>query len=205
MQLKFFYFDLGKVLVNFSVELMLKQVAAVAGITVKEAQAAIFDQGLNLQYEAGRISRREFYEAFCEATGARPCDDALATATCEIFELNLPMLPLVAQLNQAGYRMGILSNTCTTHWEYCLPRYPFLQELFGVHALSYRIGALKPEAAIFRAAAEMAGVRPEEIFYVDDLAEHVAGARAVGFDAVQFTTAAALAAELRRRGVRFNY
>jgi hypothetical protein len=43
------------------------------------------------------------------------------------------------------------------------------------------------------------------MFFVDDMAEHVAGARAVGFDAVQFTTAAVLATELRQRGIRFNY
>ena len=84
--------------------------------------------------------------------------------------------PLVAQLAHAGYPMGILSNTCPIHWEYCFGRYRFLDELFRVHALSYRIGAVKPDAAIFRAAAEMASYRPEEIFFVDDLPGHVAGA-----------------------------
>ena len=64
---------------------------------------------------------------------------------------------------------------------------------------------MKPDAAIFHAAAELCGYRPEEIFFVDDLPGHVAGARAAGFDAVQFTSAEALSAELRRRGIRFNY
>ena len=205
MQPKFLYFDLGKVLVNFSVDQMLRQMGAVAGIAAEEVRAALFGNGLMRQHESGRLSDRQFYEAFCAATGKRPDFHALAAAASEIFELNRPMLPLVAQLGQAGYRMGILSNTCSTHWEYCLRRYRIVAEGFDVYALSYRIGAVKPEAAIFRAAADLAGVRPEEIFFVDDMAEHVARARAVGFDAVQFTTAAALAAELRRRGVRFNY
>ena len=61
--------------------------------------------------------------------------------------------------------------------------------MFAVYALSYRIGACKPEAAIFHAAAELAGGRPEEIFFVDDMAETRGRRRAVGFDAVQFTTA----------------
>lgn len=100
--------------------------------------------------------------------------------------------------------MGILSNTFHTHWEYCLSHYRLLAG-FGVHALSYRMGLAKPDPAIFLAAAELAGVRPEEIFFVDDIAEHVTSARTVGFDAVQFTTTAALASELRARGVRFNY
>ena len=56
-----------------------------------------------------------------------------------------------------------------------------------------------------KAAAEMAGCQPQEIFFADDIPGHVAGARAVGFDAVQFTSAAALAEDLRARGIQFNY
>jgi FMN phosphatase YigB (HAD superfamily) len=202
---KFLYFDLGKVLVDFSLDQMLQQIGAVAGIGPEDVRAAVLGGGLMHAHESGRLSDRQFYEAFCAATDRRPDYDALAAAASEIFELHLPTLPLAAQLGQAGYPMGILSNTCAMHWEYCVRRYRIVAEGFGVHALSYRIGAVKPEAAIFHAAAKLAGVRPEEIFFVDDIAEHVAGARAVGFDAVQFTTAEALSAELRQRGVRFNY
>jgi glucose-1-phosphatase len=205
MQPKFLYFDLGRVLVDFSVERMLTQIGTVAGIAAEDVRAAIFGGGLMRQYESGRLSDRQFYEAFCAATACRPDYDALAAAASEIFELNLPMLPLVAQLRQTGYPMGILSNTCQPHWEHCRRRYRIVAEAFTVFALSYRIGAIKPEPAIFRAAAELAGVRPEEIFFVDDLAEHVIGAQAAGFDAVQFTTAAALAEELRQREIRFNF
>jgi glucose-1-phosphatase len=205
MQPKFLYFDLGKVLVNFSVERMLGQMAAVAGTTLEQVRSVVFDGRLIHEHEAGRLTSRQFYDAFCAATGMRPDFDGIIAAAAEIFDLNLPVLPIVAQLGQAGYPLGILSNTCETHWEYCWREYRFLSEGFGVHALSYKIGAVKPDAAIFLAAAEMAGCRPEDIFFVDDMPGHVAGARAAGFDAVQFTTAEALASELRQRGVRFNY
>jgi FMN phosphatase YigB (HAD superfamily) len=205
MQPKFLYFDLGKVLVDFSYDQMLAQIGGVAGIDAETVRAVIFDGELLPQFESGRLSAAEFYEAFCTAIGSRPDFAALATAASAIFALNLPMLPLVSQLQQAGYRMGILSNTCVLHWDYCLGQYRIVAEGFSVHALSFRIGAVKPEAAIFHAAAELAGVRPEEIFYVDDMPQHVAGARSVGFDAVQYTTTTALADELRRRGVRWNY
>jgi glucose-1-phosphatase len=205
MQPKFLYFDLGKVLVDFSVDQMLRQVGAVAGITPEAVRAAVFAGDLMRQHESGQLTKRQFYEAFCTAIGRWPDFDALKAAACEIFSLKPSMLPLVAQLRQAGYPLGILSNTCTTHWDYCVDHYRILSEAFNVHLLSFRVGALKPQAAIFTAAAEMAGVRPDEIFFVDDIAEHVAGACAVGFDAVQYTTTAALADELRRRGIRFNY
>ena len=205
MQPKFLYFDLGKVLINFSVERMLAQMAAVAGATAEQVRNVVFDGRLIHEHEAGRLTSRQFYEAFCAAVGKRPDFDRLVAAVAEIFGLNLPVLPIVAQLGQAGYPLGILSNTCETHWEYCAREYRFLAENFGVHALSYKIGAVKPDAAIFLAAAEMAGYRPEEIFFTDDLPGHVAGTRAAGFDAVQFTSAEALANDLRQRGIRFNY
>jgi len=205
MQPKFLYFDLGKVLVNFSVEQMLAQMGAAAGITADQVRGGIFNADLLHDHETGRLTSRQFYEAFCAATGTRPDPDRLIAAAAEIFDMNLPVLPIVAQLRQAGYPLGILSNTCETHWEYCRRHYRILSEGFGVHALSYKIGAVKPDAEIFHAAAEMASCRPEEIFFVDDIAGHVAGARTVGFDAVQFTSAEALANDLRQRGLRFNY
>ncbi len=176
MHPKFLYFDLGKVLVNFSVDRMLSQIAVVAGLTVDAVRATMFADGLMRQHETGRLSSRAFYEAFCAATGAR-CDyETMRRAAAEIFSLHLPTLPIAAQLRQAGYPMGILSNTCETHWEYCLRQYRIVSEGFAVAALSYRIGVMKPDAGIFRAAAELAGRRPEEIFFVDDLPQHVAGA-----------------------------
>ncbi len=205
MQPKFLYFDLGRVLINFSVERMLAQMAAAAGATAEQVRKVAVDGQLIREHEAGRLSSRQFYEAFCTAIGRRPDFDRLVAAAAEIFDLNLPVVPIVAQLRQAGYPLGILSNTCEIHWEYCIREYRLLSESFAVHALSYKIGAVKPDAAIFLAAAKLAGHRPEEIFFVDDIPGHVAGARSAGFDAVQFTTAGALANDLRQRGIRFNY
>ena len=85
MQPKFLYFDLGKVLVDFSVEQMLQQIGAVAGITAEAARAALFGDGLMRQHETGRLSSREFYEAFCAATGSRPDFDALGRGRCRDF------------------------------------------------------------------------------------------------------------------------
>ncbi len=202
---RFIYFDLGMVLLDFSVERMVRQMGELSGVAAEKLKEVLFDRGLMHQYETGKFSTAEFYELFCERTGTRPDYDALCRAGSEIFTLNTPMLPIVAQLGQAGHRLGILSNTCECHWRYCVGKYRFVAECFQVHALSFEIGATKPDAAIFLAAAKLAGCRPEEIFFVDDIPGHVEGAKAVGIDAVVYASAAQVAAELRRRGVRFNY
>jgi FMN phosphatase YigB (HAD superfamily) len=202
---KFIYFDLGRVIVNFDMELMCRQMGAAANVSPELVFKTLFDTRLHDRYERGELDPLGFYEAFCQGTSCRPDYDALEIAGSDIFELNTSIVPVVAQLHAAGYRLGILSNTCHSHWEHCLRRFRILSDLFSVHALSYRLRAAKPDAAIFHAAAELAGVAPQEILYTDDVAGHVAGAKSVGFDAVQYTSTPELAAELRRRGLRINY
>lgn len=201
---KFIYFDLGKVLVDFSNERMCRQIADAAGISAEQAQA-VLSAGLQKDYETGRLDSRGFHESFCRQTGSQLDYDTFSLAFNDIFTPIASMWPVISQLYQAGHRLGILSNTCEGHWNFCLGRYQLLRAFFSVHALSYEIGTVKPDAAIFRKAAELAGCRPEEIFYTDDIAGHVAGAKSVGFDAVLYTSTQELAAELRKRGVEFNY
>lgn len=200
----FIYFDLGKVLLDYSIERMCAQMAAVAGVTVELVEKTLYGDGLMIRHETGQIDARGLHAAFSRATGGEPDFDALQLAAADIFEPITRSIALAEQLRAAGHRLGILSNTCQIHWDFCLAHYPMLSKNFAVHALSHRIGALKPRAEIFHAAAELAGCPAERIFFVDDIAGHIAGARAVGFDAVQFTSPEALAEDLRRRGVVFD-
>ena len=74
----------------------------------------------------------------------------------------------------AGYRLGILSNTCEAHWEYVSDgRYMVVRDLFELRVLSYEERCSKPEVAIYEVAARRAGTDPERIFFVDDRPENV--------------------------------
>jgi FMN phosphatase YigB (HAD superfamily) len=203
---KFLYFDLGNVLLNFDHRQACRQMGQVAGVEADTVWDVVFAGDLELRYEAGEVNDREFYEIFCRQTGSQPDFDALLLAGSEIFTANTSMIPVVAALDAARYRLGILSNTCPGHWNYCSDgRYGLIRQAFSVYALSYELGACKPAAKIFAGAARLAGVPSDEIFFVDDVAGHVAGARAAGYDAVQYTTTPALVADLRARGLEFNY
>jgi len=161
---KFLYFDLGKVLVDFDTEVMCRQIAELAGVDVPAVRKILFEGELQRRSELGQISGEQFHEIFCRQT-ARQVDAALLEhAASAIFEINVSIIPVVAQLSQAGHRLGILSNTSQAHWQHCRDRFRILTEGFEVYTLSYRVGAMKPDTAIYRVAAELAGVRPEEIF-----------------------------------------
>ena len=153
MPTRFFYFDLGQVLVRFHVPKMLRQIAAVSGVDVTRGRTVLFAGGLQKGLELGQLTSEAFYEAFCRETRSQPPYEPLAEAARAFFETNHSILPVVAQMRQARYRTGVLSNTCDLHWQYCLRQYAIIAEMFDVYALSYEVGAMKPDPAIFTAAA----------------------------------------------------
>jgi putative hydrolase of the HAD superfamily len=202
----FLFFDLGNVLLLFDHNRGCDQVGQLAGLPAEKVRQVVYENDLNHRYERGEISSRQFFDEFCEATDTKPDYDALMIAGSDIFELNLPMLPLVAQLNAAGYPMGLLSNTCEAHWQFVAGgKFTAVNHFFPLQVLSYEVKTSKPDVTIYQIAAEKAGVEPKQVFYVDDREENVQGAKRAGFDAVVFQGPRHLAAELRRRGLRFNY
>ena len=123
---------------------------------------------------AAHLSSEEFCEAFRAATGTTCDSRQLLHAHGAIFQLNVTTLPIVGALRGAQHRLGILSNTCESHWQYCWEgKFVFLRTCFETYVLSYEAGAMKPSAQIYATAAERAGVPPAEIFFVDDKVEFI--------------------------------
>jgi len=203
----FFYFDLGNVLLLFDHWRAARQMAEVAGVPVEQVWDLVFaGGGLNEKLDAGSLTTAEFYDQFCRELSCRPDVQALAYAASDIFELNASMSAVLGRLVAARKRLGLLSNTSDVHWQFFSDdRYWFVPSAFETIVMSYRVKLMKPDPRIFLHAAQQAGVRPEEILYVDDMPQHVAGARSVGIDAVQYTTTPAFVEELANRGVRLTY
>ena len=67
--------------------------------------------------------------------------------------------------------------------------------------MSGEVGVAKPDPRIFALLTERFGLRPERTVFADDSAANVAAGSAAGYDAVLFTTADALRADLAARGV----
>lgn len=204
MAIRFIFFDLGKVLVNFDLDQMMRQVSDVTGAPIDEITSALFDDGLHERFELGQLTIEDYQREFCERIGRQPDLNALRRAATEFFELDATILPVISGLCQTRFPLGVLSNTCITHWEYCCRRYAFLRECFQLPLPSFELGMLKPHREIYDQAAERAGVAPQEIFFTDDLIENVEGARAAGWNAVQFTNARQLVDDLRTAGVSLN-
>lgn len=94
-------------------------------------------------------------------------------------------LRAMAALADRGHRMALLSNTPRPHAEWMLAQ-PWA-DVFAVHVFSHRVRVVKPDPAIFRHTVDALGCPPEQAVFVDDRAENVTGAQAVGMCAVHFT------------------
>ncbi len=206
MSIEFVYFDLGNVLVKFSHQVMLEQIGELVQRDPEQVRQAIFEGPLLKQYETGQLTTTEFLESFCEQLQLRPANEAdFAKAASNIFELNVEIVPLVVQLDRAGYGLGILSNTCDAHWDWVEKTYPSLIDLFPLKILSFKAGAVKPDAEIFQTAVSQTGLDRNSIVFTDDLAENVDGASSFGLQAVKFKSVRQLARDLREIGLRINY
>lgn len=71
-----------------------------------------------------------------------------------------------------------------------------LDRFVSGHHPSYVVGARKPAADYFERVLARIGIAPHELLFVDDVADNVAGARAVGCQALLFCSAADLAARV---------
>jgi FMN phosphatase YigB (HAD superfamily) len=205
--LEFIYFDMGNVLLYFSHEKMAEQMAQVVGIETRVAWRILFadKSGLEWNYERGELTREQFYARFCEAAGASADTETLDAVGSDIFSVNAPMCGLASQLAAAGYRLGVCSNTTLSHWSHCLSHYRVLSTAFVVYALSFQLGAMKPDPAFYHAAAKLPGVAPDRIFFADDRPENIAAAQDAGWDAVLYESASQINEALRDRGVVGNY
>jgi glucose-1-phosphatase len=207
---EFLYFDLGKVLLAFDHARMLRQMAEVAGVTVEAVRDALMPRGeptvgdAQWRLEAGTLSVDGYYEHLCESLGKRPPREELWLAASDIFAPIEASMDLLERLHTAGHRLGLLSNTSPVHWEFFMDgRFPTLARVFEIPLGSFHAGTMKPEPAIYHFAAQKAGVAPERVFFTDDRAENVEGARVCGLDAVLFTDTAQLERDLRVRGLEF--
>ena len=200
--IKFVYFDLGNVILNFSHQRMIDQVAAVAGVSVQLTKTHMFDNDLENRYETGELNSVQFREAFCELSGGT-CDHSEFMRACgDIFWLNAPTMPIISQLSQLDIGMGVLSNTCQAHWDWVLAQFPMVGELFPIAVTSFEARSMKPDAKIYQVAIEKADFEAEEILFVDDKPENIAAAKAAGMKAFVFTDADQMLKDLASCGVR---
>jgi putative hydrolase of the HAD superfamily len=154
-------------------------------------------------YDRGTLTSVAYWERVARDLH-RPLDarelSALISADNDVWtQPNHAMMDWAAALQRAGIPTGVLSNMGDAMEAGIVARFPWLAE-FNHNTFSHRLGMAKPDAAIYRHAAEGLGVAAEEILFVDDLAENIAAARAAGMNAIQYCGQAEFEQAMRSAG-----
>ncbi|XUY27377.1 HAD family hydrolase [Agrobacterium sp. rho-8.1] len=105
-------------------------------------------------------------------------------------------------LIDSGYDVTMLTNFASDTFREAQKMYPFLTWSRGV-TVSGDVGLIKPDVAIYELHARTFGLDPASSLFIDDSLPNVEGAKAAGWQAVHFTGAEKLKADLAEYGVSF--
>jgi putative hydrolase of the HAD superfamily len=182
---------------------MCRQLGSLCQKSPQVIKRLLFDDGLQVEFETGRLTEIEFHQAFVKALGVDVDFEALREAGCTIFELNEPIVPILLALGSSGHRLGLLSNTSISHAEYVFRTFPVL-DAFDFKVMSFQVGAMKPDSRIYEAALALADCSPHECFFIDDMIENVEQARLSGMQSEVYSGAQLLIEQLEARGVSLD-
>lgn len=116
------------------------------------------------------------------------------------FTVNEPMVGTV-QFLVGQVKLVLLSNTHDAHMAYLRPRLPVLEQ-FDALVLSYEVGHVKPERAIYERALAAAGTLPWKTVFFDDVKAYAAAATQVGMHGRVFTSVEQFTEDLAKLGFR---
>jgi FMN phosphatase YigB (HAD superfamily) len=191
-------FDVGGVLVRLHYQQLVRYLGA-AGIDMSDLPAWLATIDL-YAHERGEISGEQMLDRIA-AQATQPLDRAdLTRRWLAMFERWDEMFDLAHGLMD-DYRVYLLSNVGDMHWAYLDEHYGVDQLVHGSLA-SFRVGAVKPSAEIYRKAERMFDLEPAATVFIDDLSPNVAGAQACGWQAILHREARATRDQLRALGVK---
>lgn len=191
-------FDLGRVLVDLDFDAFPRLLGFERSHASPSVKLPI--ERLAIQYETGKITTEQFFNSLDEILHHKFRREELLNAWNAIIgEENSAIAPIVDAV-QLRYRTAILSNTSPTHFQKALDNSPILRK-FSKRYLSYELGVMKPDLAVFRHVIETLNVDPSTILFIDDISENIIAAQQCGMVGILFTDPFRLRGELESRRI----
>lgn len=179
-------FDWGGVLIHLD-KARCTEAFRQLGVEVSDELTNPFGQRTDLMdFERGLMTVAEFHDTVRRTYAPELTDEQIDQAWSALL-LDIPSYKLdtLLELKEKGYRLFLLSNTNAVHWEEGRKRFDYrghrAEDFFDQIFLSHEIHELKPTAEAFLKVAQLAGIKPEETLFVDDLQASCNAAEALGF------------------------
>ena len=137
---------------------------------------------LNVASDYGFVGYNEYLQQVSEMTGWSPKE---IEATFQSAHSRNGALVAEIQKLRATYKIGLLSNVGQRGMEQFFS-VAEREELFDAVVLSSDVAAVKPHPEMYEVIAHKLDVAADECIMIDDVADNVAGAIAVGMRGIQF-------------------
>ena len=178
-------FDWGGVLIHLDKHRCVEAFAEF-GVIVGDDVINPYGQRTDLKdFELGLMSVDEFHDTVRRVYGPNMTNEQIDYAWSALL-LGIPTYKLDMLLKlKERYRLFLLSNTNAIHWAEGSKQFNYqghkAEDFFEQIFLSNEIHELKPSPEAFCKVAQMAGIKPEETLFVDDLQVSCDAAAALGF------------------------
>ncbi len=146
---------------------------------------------LNLKIDLGKINRAQFF-AGLEASSGIPASEIQEEIDSQLIVDN-KLITLIKRLKHK-YKIGLLSNAGEE--EIAIIYRDKIDFLFDVQAVSYEVGSVKPDAALFITCTDRLGLAPEECLFVDDSRSNIDAARKLNLDVLHYPVFGQIPSEL---------
>lgn len=191
-------FDFGGVLFDVDVGRYLELASEAFQVSTAALATATFESGIWSRAEVGLLDGPGFLRAVLRQLKlpSGPQETAkLSRAWCRIIRLRPGAVELLrrVRIDCCGW-----SNTDPVHAGE-MSRLPGFWGAIGQKFLSFDLGVEKPAVRFFQLAVAELAVSPQRIVYIDDRADNVASARALGIDAFVATSLAGVESGLAAR------
>jgi epoxide hydrolase-like predicted phosphatase len=197
-------FDFGGVLFGWQPTRLLRRALPEVASDEASAQAlaAQFFQAYGgdwTEFDRGALQLAEVVQRIAQRTGLAEAEvqrvvDSVPAELAPIAET----VAWLKRLHAAGQPLFFLSNMPAPFADFLESTHDFIR-CFGDGVFSARVGVIKPEPAIFELAARRFGRAPADLVFLDDHADNVQAAQAMGWNALLFTSAAQAEQTLRER------
>ena len=192
-------FDIGNVLIRWDVRLLYRRLLPDEA-AIDAFLAEIDFHGWNLALDGGA----DWDDAVAALSARHPARARLIAAYRDHWHETVPgiiegSVAILSALGAAGTPLYAITNFAEPRWVEAVGRFPFLASSFRDVVVSGREGVTKPDAAIYRRCLARNGLDAAGCVFIDDSPANVAGARAVGMDAILFVDPEQLRADLTGR------
>ena len=194
-------FDIGNVLYDWNPRVLYERL-----IDDDAALDAFLRDVCTMEWHFQHDAGRPFTETSAELSAQYPDHADLIAQWGPRFSETIPgpvpgMPALVADLAAAGVPLYAITNFSGEFFAPFRAQEAAFFAQFRDIVVSGDERLVKPDAAIYHLALDRFGIAAADALFVDDRAENVAGAQAVGMHGVLFTDAAALRDELANLGL----